>query len=74
MPLTKVNPAGNVSVTVSVPLVAPVPPFITFKAYCATLWPCVKLEPKCPLLMVRSESWMTVTVSVLLLAAVPRVV
>src|SRR5260370_912680 len=65
VPLANVNPAGNVSVTVMVPVVAALPPLVTVRVYCAP-WPCVKLVPTCALAIVRSGNWVTVRVAVLL--------
>jgi hypothetical protein len=51
---TSVNPAGIVSVTVTVPVVSPaVAPFDTVTVYVAPCCPCVKL-PVCDFAMVRS--------------------
>ena len=63
MPLTNVKPAGSVSVTVTVPVVATAPPLVTDNVYCAPCWPCVKLAPTCALLIVRSGNWVTVMAS-----------
>ena len=48
-----VKPVGNVSVTVTVPLVEAVPELVTVIVYCAPVWPCVKF-PLCDLVIVRS--------------------
>ena len=48
-----VKPVGNVSVTVTVPLVTALPLFVAVIVYVAPFCPCVKL-PLCDLVMVRS--------------------
>lgn len=50
-----VSPLGNVSVTVTVPLVEPVPLFVTVKTNCAPVCACVKL-PVCVLVIDRSAA------------------
>jgi hypothetical protein len=70
VPLANVSPAGNVSVTVMVPLLAPKPPLVTVRVYCAPCWPCVKPLPTCAFEIVRSGA-PPPTVSVAVLLAAP---
>src|SRR6185295_14300996 len=62
-----VRPAGTVSLTVTVPDVAPAPELVTVIAYVAPVWPCVKL-PECVLLIVRSATTALIVVMSLLLS------
>ena len=62
-PLTNVKPAGSVSVTVIVPLLAANGALLTVSVYCAPCWPCVKLVPTCALLIVKSGNEVTATLS-----------
>src|SRR5260370_1211783 len=39
IPLANVSPAGSVSVTVIVPVIAALPPLVTTREYCAPGWP-----------------------------------
>src|SRR5882724_7038636 len=63
-PLTNVSPAGSVSVTVMVPLEAPLPGFDTVRVYWAPFCPWLKPAPTCALAMVRSGNCVTFTTSV----------
>jgi hypothetical protein len=68
---TNVNPLGTVSVTVTVPLVAPAPAaLLTVTEYVAPLCPCVKL-PVCALVMLSTGTRAIVVESVALAAADP---
>jgi hypothetical protein len=49
------RPGGRVSVTVTVPDVGPVPPFVTVRVYVAPLCPCVN-DPACAFAIVRSAT------------------
>lgn len=60
-----VRPDGNVSATVTVPDVGPVPLFVTVIVYVAPGWPATKL-PACVLVMVRSGTLTASAVSVTL--------
>ena len=57
-----VSPEGNVSVTVTVPDVAPLPLLFTVIVYVAPACPCVKF-PVCDFVMLRSASCVTVVAS-----------
>jgi hypothetical protein len=66
---TSVRPAGTVSVTVTTPLVGPVPvAFDTVTLYVAPGCPCVKF-PVCVPVIVRLACWPAVWVTVNLLLA-----
>src|SRR5258708_40139188 len=64
VPLANARPEGSVSVTVMIPLLAALPPFVTVRGNCAPCWPGVKL-PTCDFAMVKSGNCVTVTMSVL---------
>src|SRR5258708_10588969 len=63
VPLANARPEGSVAVTVMIPLLAALPPFVTVRVNCAPCWPAVKL-PTCDFAMVKSGNCVTVTMSV----------